>query len=200
MLVRRMAGCHLSASASIDQYIANAPPSHGSRPRLLHSPTADIGERTARFSNLLCLGAWSPVTERGDLPDERARSRTSRPRRAWRSENYGRRNVKFGSAFKLIWPVQMLSEKYSSLLFPKSMLSSSHPASLKRDAARTSRGVGCGMRWPRCGAACFGAPTYAMSRTVKSQGPGLPTLRSAQRVKRVVATVANKPGRRGDCV
>ncbi len=38
-----------------------------------------------------------------------------------------------------------------------------------------------------------GTPTYAMPRTVKSQGPGLPTLRSAQRATRVVATVANKP-------
>ncbi|WP_316187830.1 MULTISPECIES: hypothetical protein [unclassified Bradyrhizobium] len=54
------------------------------------------------------------------------------------------------------------------------------------------------MRWVGCGGRdgaqhALGMPTYATSRTVKSQGPGLPKLRSAQRVKRVVATVANKP-------
>ncbi len=115
------------------------------------------------------------------------------PSGAGRASAAARAKTKFARAIKLIWAVQMRSEKYSTLHFQKSMVSSPHPASLTRGASRTSRcvGVGCG---GRDGAQhALGMPTYATSRTVKSQGPGLPTLRSAQRVKRVVATVANKP-------
>ncbi len=107
---------------------------------------------------------------------------------------------KLSNVVKLIWPSRS-DVKIFLLLFPKFSITFV-PSRLIEEGrcANVTTRWGAGSDGRDVAQRAQGMPTYAMLRTVKSQGPGLPTLRSAQRVKRVVATVANKPGRRGDCV
>jgi hypothetical protein len=63
-------------------------------------------------------------------------------------KNRMRAQAKFASRIKLIWPVQSPREKYFASVFPKSVISSHHPASTKegRIAIVTNVEAGCGGR------------------------------------------------------
>jgi hypothetical protein len=97
-------------------------------------------------------------------------------------------------------PVQPFSQKDSGVLFTQiTSISIAIPSSLKGRIAIVTD-VGRGMRWTRqCQAGEVRARRMALSRTAKSCGPDAPTLASSSREASFLgATVANKPGHRGE--
>jgi hypothetical protein len=82
-----------------------------------------------------------------------------------------REKSNFVSAFKPILAVQLSEQKYFASVFPKSVVSSCHPASMKRGVRAIVTTREAGMRWTR---SCL--KTNGNDADVKSCGPGAPTL------------------------
>jgi hypothetical protein len=57
--------------------------------------------------------------------------------------------IEFREAIQFDSTVQSSREKYFASVFPKSVISSRHPASTKEGRIAIVTNVGCGMRWTR---------------------------------------------------
>ncbi|MGJ5179931.1 DUF3658 domain-containing protein [Bradyrhizobium oligotrophicum] len=85
--------------------------------------------------------------------------------------------AKIASHLKLIWPVQSFALKDLCFFFTEIMLLSTRPTPARgayRDRHETRGGDAVGAR---CRSMAFGSADERLGRTVKSHGPGLPTLR-----------------------
>jgi hypothetical protein len=99
----------------------------------------------------------------------------------------------FASPFKPIRVTSPASQNFASA-FQKCVITSAHPLPI-RGTYRDRHGVGSGMRWTR-----WRHDERRLMRTAKSCGPDLPTLGSNFAVMIRKATVAIKPGHRGERV
>ena len=104
-----------------------------------------------------------------------------------------RKNPTFATRCKIDSPVKPSTQKYFASVFRKFVIVCRRPVLMKR-GGRVVTNVERGMRWTRC----IVGRTMS-SRTAKSCGPGLPTLRpSSQALTSTRATGARKPGPRGE--
>src|SRR5262249_19736583 len=113
-----------------------------------------------------------------------------------------REKSKFVKQFNVDPNVQSSREKYSDLRISENVIGSPPSRLRMRGASRSSRTLEAGCDG-RDGVGRFSARRLTSSRTAKSCGPGLPTLRPSSQnalASSLRATGARKPGPRGERV